>query len=298
MQFRPSLPKSLDALRVFEAAARHGSFSDAARELLVTQAAVSRRIQALEHDLGMALFERAGRRVSLTGAGRRLSLQVGAALDYLEADLSELRGVTRAAPVSIAASVSVSHLWLAPRLRSFAQEEGAGPVHVLSTDSLAEVAHTNNDLTIIYSQGEHPDWVLTPLFEERLIPVAAPTLARPDREAMTLEDIARLPLLDYRQVRPQWITLSAWLRRAGLRDVPQMQRVFTSYVLAVEAALAGEGVLLGSLDLLQPQIRAGHLVPLGLRIETSGFGYYLGYRREGVTSPAAQHLHRWLLAPH
>ncbi len=295
MQYRSALPKSLDALRVFDAAVRHRSFSRAADELLVTQAAVSRRIQALEADLGEALFARAGRNIALTDAGRRLAASVSAALDYLEGDLAALRGTAPPPPVTIAAATSVSHLWLAAQLR--ARPELA--VRVLTTDSLSEAAARSHDLTILYGRGQHPDWLLAPLMAERLQPVAAPELlarlGADDPAALTLAEIASLPLLDYARVRPNWVTLAAWFARAGHGVPLRIGRTFTSYVLGVEAAVHGDGVVLGSLELIAGHIASGALVPLGRRVEETGQGYHLGLRRDPPPGPEAVRLHAELL---
>ena len=281
MQYRLSLPKSLDALRVFEAAARHRSFSRAAEELLVTQAAVSRRIAGLEAELGVTLFTRAGRRIALSEPGERLAASVATALDYLDAEIAPLTDRAPDRAVTIAASTSVSHLWLAPRLRALAAA-GAGALRVLTTDSVGEAAERGNDLTILYGRGSHPDWDLTPLLRERLQPVASPDyLARAgvaDAAALDLGEIAALDLMDYAQVRPQWVTLAAWMARMG-HPVPGLRPGFSSYIMAVEAAERGEGVILGTLDLLDQQLASGALVALGGEVLDTGMGYHLGLRR-------------------
>lgn len=300
MKCRENLPKSLDALRVFETAARLMNFSAAARELLVTQAAVSRRIQALEAALGFELFERRGRRLALTARGEALAARVGAALDYLDESVGELSAPPAEAAVTISASTSVSHLWLGPALRAYALEGETGGVRVLTADGEAEAAHESNDIAILYGAGAHPRWNLAPLLPELLAPVASPAhLAAhgiaPEELPLPIDRLGALDLLDYDRVRPQWMTLARWFgRMAPTVPMQAPRRVFTTYIMAVEAALAGEGAILGSLALLRPQLASGALLRLTEEIDVTGFAYCIGLKRDAAPRPAALRLHGFL----
>lgn len=290
----------LEAFRVFDAAARFMNFSRAGRELHITQAAVSRRIQGLEDQLGGKLFTRRGRNLALTSEGERLAQRVRATLEYLEESLEPFRGGEREI-ISIAASGSVSHLWLARRLKDFDNESPSVSVRLLTTDSPSELASEANDLVILYASGEHPRWSLTPLMREILTPVASPAyLARRGLEpsALSLTDIARLDLIDYERFNAHWISFRQWFGRVApsMQARPTPRLSFSTYSLAVDAALRGEGVALGSTALIAEDLAEGRLVELGTTRMETGFGYYLGMPRHRPVSPGVVRLHQHLLA--
>ncbi len=290
----------LEAFRVFDAACRFMNFSRAGRELHITQAAVSRRIQGLEEQLGTKLFTRRGRNLALTPEGERLAQRVRATLDYLEESLEPFRG-GGLETISIAASGSVSHLWLAKRLKDFDNGNPSVSVRLLTTDAPSELASEANDLVILYSTGEHPRWNLTPLMQEVLRPVASPDFIdkhRLDPGTIRPEDIARLDLIDYERFNAHWISFRQWFAR--LPDPPRTRIVprlsFSTYSLAVDAALRGEGVTLGSTGLIADELASGALVELGSRQLATGFGYHLGMPRYRSLTPGAARLHQHLLS--
>ncbi|MGO4437987.1 LysR substrate-binding domain-containing protein [Rhizobium sp. RAF56] len=291
----------LEAFRVFDAACRAMNFSRAGRELNITQAAVSRRIKGLEDHLGTLLFTRRGRNLALTADGERLFQRVRATLEYLEESLEPFRG---GAPqiISIAASGSVSHLWLGRRLRDFGKQSPNISVRLLTTDAPGELSSESNDLVILYSTGEHPRWNLTLLMKEVLVPVASPEYLEQrglDPRQLTVEDISRLDLIDYERFNAHWISFRQWFGRLPQplkARLPQPRLSFSTYIMAVEAALRGEGIALGSLGLIDEHLRSGTLTTVGGdRIET-GFGYYLGAPRFRTLSPEAAELHQRLLS--
>lgn len=292
---------SLDGLRVFAACARAMSFSAAARELSVTQAAVSRRVKLLEDALGYALFHRAGRRISLTQKGAALFAAVQGMLDHLDTTLTDLARTDTARTVSIAASASISHLWLSARLRRFANTHPEVAVRLLTTDSLAELARRDHDLTLLYCTGAHPDWTLTEVVSEALVPVATPGYLRAQGmtpgACVSIDDLQRLDLIDYARVNPHWVTLQGWAARLYGADVALRPRLtVTTYALAVEAALRGDGVILGSRGLLAEPLARGDLCELSAEVLVTGYGYYLGVPVDRPLAPGALALARSLLA--
>ncbi|MGY5805701.1 LysR substrate-binding domain-containing protein [Rhizobium sp. LEGMi12c] len=290
----------LEAFRVFDAAARAMNFSRAGRELNITQAAVSRRIKGLEDHLGATLFTRRGRNLALTPDGERLFQRVRATLEYLEESLEPFRTGTGEI-ISIAASGSISHLWLGQRLRDFGKESPGISVRLLTTDVHSELASENNDLIIIYSTGEHPRWSLTPLLKEVLVPIASPdylSVRGLDPQSLTAVDIAGLDLIDYERANAHWISFRQWFGRIGdplKGKLPRPRLSFSTYIMAVEAALRGEGIALGSLGLIEEYLQSGALVTVGNDRVESGFGYYLGAPRFRALSSEAAQLHRFLL---
>ncbi|MEF0942085.1 LysR substrate-binding domain-containing protein [Rhizobium sp. BR 362] len=290
----------LEAFRVFDAAARAMNFSRAGRELNITQAAVSRRIKGLEDHLGATLFTRRGRNLALTPDGERLFQRVRATLEYLEESLEPFRAGSGEI-ISIAASGSVSHLWLGQRLKDFGKESPGISVRLLTTDSPSELASETNDLVILYSTGEHPRWNLTLLMKEVLVPIASPDYLASrglEPQALTSADIAGLDLIDYERFNAHWISFRQWFSRIGnppKGKLPRPRLSFSTYIMAVEAALRGEGIALGSLGLIEEHLRSGALVAVGKDRVESGFGYYLGAPRFRALSPEAGQLHRHLL---
>jgi LysR family glycine cleavage system transcriptional activator len=292
----------LEAFRVFDAACRHMNFSRAGRELNITQAAVSRRIKGLEDHLGTQLFARSGKNLALTPRGERLFQRVRASLDYLEESLEPFR-TGAGQSISLAASGSVSHLWLGPRLRDFSRDNPDVTLRLVTSDSPADLASENNDLVILYSAGEHPRWRLTPLLTETLAPVASPDyIARKglDAAAIVPADLIALDLIDYERFNANWISFRPWLERVApqaLRKAPPRPHLtFSTYALAIDAAISGDGVALGSLDLLAAALAEGTLVQLGETRLVTGYGYHLGLPKFRTSPPEALRLHDSLLA--
>ena len=290
----------LEAFRVFDRAARHMNFSRAARSLNITQAAVSRRIKGLEDELGAALFTRRGRNLALTAEGERLAQRVRATLEYLEEGLEPFRD-GGAQPVSIAASGSVSHLYLGERLERFLRGRPDIRVRLTTSDSPAELSSEANDLVILYSTGHHPRWTLSPLMPEVLMPVAAPAYLASRGivpEGLDAKGIAGLDLIDYERFNAHWIPFRQWFARVGRvseNALPRPRRSVSTYAMAIQAALREEGIALGSLALIADHLADGRLVTLGRdRLET-GFGYYLGTPRYRAIGPEARALHDHLL---
>ena len=298
---RPNLP-SLGALAVFDAAARHMSFTAAARELNVTQAAVSKRMKQLEEELGHSLFRRSGRSLSLTQSGLALARRTHSALDYLEEACARLHGDTSAI-ITIAANTAVSHFWLGPRLRQYALAEPMTTLRLLTTDRTIDIVGEDNDIAIFYGQGERPGWTFLPMFTERLVPVASPRYLAaagisPD-QALPLapETVASLALLDYERFEAGWTTLDMWFDWAGVtRPKRGPRQLFSSYAIAIEAALSGDGVALGSVSLLSDILAEGRLVPVTDRVFATGQGYFIGARQDRVIPESALKLLRWLSA--
>lgn len=290
----------LEAFRVFDAACRHMNFSRAGRELNITQAAVSRRIKGLEEELRAPLFTRRGKNLALTPSGERLALRVRSTLEYLEESLDPFRP-DQGQVISLAASGSVSHLWLGERLRAFGRERPELTLRLLTTDSPSEIASDNNDLVILYSTGEHPRWSLTKLFDEVLVPVASPDCLDGRAERAALLDpaeIAALGLIDYERFNAHWISFRQWFSRVSADiggRIPPPRFSYSTYSMAIHAALAGDGVALGSRALIAPHIESGRLLELGQHRLTTGFGYYIGLPRHRPVSEDVRRLHDRLL---
>ena len=292
--YRKNLPP-LDTLTFFECAARHMSFTAAARELLVSQAAVSKRIRQLEDWLGTPLFARQRRGIAPTAAGTRLAERVAVSLDFLDQAISELRAPADPV-VSIASMTSVAMFWLQPRLRAFGLGDEACAFSLVATDAPSELLRPDHDLVVLYCDGKVPGWQGRRLFGEKLQPLAAPGLLD---EACSLAGLARKadrpPLLDYPRRGPDWIDWGRWAALTGNAAIPGWpKRACASYTQSIGLALRGEGIALGSLPLLESEIAARRLCPLAADELVTRMGYYLLSRIGADLSLDAERLRRHL----
>jgi LysR family glycine cleavage system transcriptional activator len=254
---------STDTLRAFDAAVRLGSFSRAADAVHLTHGAVSRRIGALEADLGLALFERQARGVRPTPAGLKLHAVVADVLERLRTGLDGLDADTR--PVRVSVLPSFASRWLLRRLGRFRAEAPDVDVQLIADYALVPVGRGQADLAIRYGIGPWRGVRSELLFEEQLFPVGAPgrTLAGP-------EDLAAAILL-HDSDRADW---QAWLAAVGWPE-PARHETFNDYHMVLEAAVSGHGIALGRSRLVEPDMAAGRLVRL---------------RPEAVANPRAYHL--------
>ena len=298
-KYRRELP-SLDALVFFEAAARHNSFTRAASELYVTQAAVSKRIRELESKLGVDLFVRDGRLLSLTDAGHRLHQRTGMALEYLE-DACRLARGEEAETIHLAANSAVSLFWLAPRIRAFGLGAQSANVSLFTSDVLGDTLNPENDLVITYGYGDTPGWDSELLFAEKLVPVGAPSYLqsrRVDGDTDFAQNAAKLndlTLLEYERLAPDWINWQSWIDKTGLARMRQCRvKTCRTYAQAIGAALNGDGLALGSLGLIDDELDNGRLQVVGKIELSSGRAYYLSRPRRKILSPAAQTLRAML----
>jgi len=248
----------LDALRVFEAAARHLSFRRAAEELALTPTAISHRIRSLEERLGLVLFERHPRQVRLTQAGERLLPVIGGALDDMAKALDDLRPGRSRRVVTVSATRSFTARWLVPRLSGFAQAVPEADLHLHASDTPADLRQGVVDLAIRYGGGRYPGLLAQPLLPAWFVPVCAAEL-----HPATVARVAATPLLAYDwRLRgddtPDW---PRWFREAGL-TMPSNLRLarFTDEAHAIQAALDGQGIALVNRALVVEELARGALV--------------------------------------
>ncbi|MCJ2037240.1 transcriptional regulator GcvA [Methylobacterium sp. J-068] len=246
----------LNALKAFEAAGRHASFTRAAEELRVTHGAVSRHVQALEAWLGLPLFERHNRRVVLTEAGRTYLAEIGAALDRIA--LATVRQVERGRPRLLRLNVLATFTlrWLIPRLSAF---QRANPsVEVRLTTSNVPLANLMEPFDVAIRGGPdvRPGHIAQPFLTERRIPVCSPALLErlPLDEPGHLRNHTLLHAATLPQVWPQW------LQAAGVPGLqPRASVTLEHFYLTLQAALDGLGVAMGPERLIADDVEAGRL---------------------------------------
>lgn len=278
---------SLMAIRAFEAAARTGSFTKAARELLVTQSAISRHVHNLEERIGVSLFARKGTRLTLTPAGREYMAAAGEAFDRIAEATAALR--TRPSQKLLAVSMppSVAAKWFTPRLADFMIRHPEVDLRIETSCRVVDLERDEVDIAIRYGRGNWPGLHSECLMIEDVFPVCTPELARGLRQ---VDDLRSMVLLDG-DIREDW---RMWLRAAGSHIDPCWGPKFNDAASLIQAAIEGLGVALGRTLLVGGDLAAGKLAaPFGLRLQTES-GYWL------VTKSAASHpyfarFRSWLL---
>lgn len=269
---RKKLPP-LDTLVFFEAAVKAGSFSAAAKDLYVSQAAVSKRIIQLEEWLGVTLFDRGARSLKLTIAGETLAEPVTMAFDYLQSALNSVK--TPIDPsIRIAANSAVAVFWLFKRLKSFAISPAACPIETVVKDDDMALLTSDNDLAIVYTDEVPDGWSGRLLFEEELAPVSSPRIAKAINQGQN-----QIALLEYQRRAPSWINWDVWLSKDPLRPFQNNPKtICQSYSNSIGRALAGEGIALASCALLSEEISNGDLHLLTKYPTKTGKGYYLVWK--------------------
>ncbi|OAS27765.1 hypothetical protein A5481_00085 [Methylobacterium platani] len=256
---RPS-PPSLTALRAFEAAARHGGYVAAARELHVTPAAIGTQVKGLEAWLGRPLFHRLPNGLVLTPEGRAALPALTAAFDALNGAVRAMRAAGRPRELTLAALPCIAQLWLAPRLPELQGTFGRD-VAILTRDEQPDYARELVDLGLYFADAPAGCTAVV-LARDDLFPVCAPALAARLRDP---GDLAGTTLLHDSVWHEDW---PRWLSRHGAGALrPAREAAFSLYGIALDAALAGSGVLIGHSALVGPALAAGRLVaPFGDRM--------------------------------
>jgi LysR family transcriptional regulator, glycine cleavage system transcriptional activator len=284
----------LSTLRVFEAAARHKSFRKAADELNLTASAVSHGIQTLENWLGVELFNRQSRGLRLTGAGETYAPHVNQALNVLAKATDQLPGRKATGTLSLSSAPTFANKILLPRLEKFAVQ--CPDVRVTIDTSLRPVDLTLDDFDIAIrfssTKKPAPNWTL--LAVETLMPVCSPGLKKQfgGSEAKTL---AQAPLIHVTSVSADW---QHWFRASGIEAPSSIDgglRVDTVQ-MAFDAAARGLGVVLGRRPLVDEDIEAGRLIPLGGRVIESDSSYWLVASQAEFLKPEVKAFRRWLLS--
>lgn len=244
------------ALRAFEAAARHLSFKEAAAELGLTPTAVSHQIKRLETDANAQLFRRQVRSISLTPAGDRFARDIEPALQALRDAYTALEGARQFETVVIGAGPIFSSRWLAPRLSDFAAEHPAIDLRLHSSQTDFWRRAQDFDIAIAWGLGDWPGIRSAPLLNLTATPVLSPRLADRIGDVRTPGDLLGAPLLHQRDTRA-W---RGWFRDRGLEMDEAHGAILEDANVAMQAALFGQGVMLGYTEFVQDDIRAGRLI--------------------------------------
>ncbi|WP_422366928.1 LysR substrate-binding domain-containing protein [Pelagibius sp.] len=255
-----SLPP-LASLLPFEAAARLRSFTLAAEELHVTQAAVSRQIRALEDDLGVRLFERRQRAVFLTPAGEDFSRSVSAGLQGIAAGAGEIRGNRRSGEVILFAELCYAFYWLMPRLSDFNRQHPGIDVRI--TASIRPLGLSDEDFDIAFqtSGRDSASHALVFSVPDEVFPVCSPGYLADRQIPLALDDLPAHRLLHHKVDAQDWLEWDEWLAKAGHNvRVGHRGSVFDSYPVMIQAAVGGHGIGLGWKRAAEELLSTGQLV--------------------------------------
>jgi len=273
----------LKSLQAFEAAGRHLSFTEAAREMSVTPGAISQQIRMLEDFLETSLFKRMNRAIVLTDDGQLLLPFISSGFEQFAEAVAMLREKSSEGPLTITSAPSFVSKWLIPRLSKFKSEHPGIDVRIDTSDRLVDFKHEDIDVGIRFGNGVYPELDTVYLFSFDLIPVCAPELMQRGDGLKTISDLKNHTLLhsNYDEIDPGFPDWAMWLKVVEADDVDADHGIyFNQSDLLFQAAVDGQGVALLANVMAEPEIRAGRLVqPFATRLPVK-LNYHL------VTSPA------------
>jgi LysR family glycine cleavage system transcriptional activator len=301
----------LNALRAFEAAARHSSVLKASQELHVTPAAVSHQIKALEEFLGVMLFKRTPRRITLTPAGEACLPKLTAAFNQMAEAVAAAQQLSHAGRVMVSVAPAIGSKWLIPKLAKFRDLHADIDLRISARQSMVDRMRGEHergsnlldggDVAIRLGDGDYPGYVTHKLFTSYSLPICSPSLLEGPHPLRTPDDLRHHTLLHYENDiamvdvgRPTW---ASWLKAAGVRGINTMRGpTFNHVALAMQAAADGLGVVLGVPIMASEEIAEGTLVaPFNLSLPTGG-SYYLLHTEAAQREPSIMAFRDWLLS--
>lgn len=286
---------SLNALAAFEAAARHLSLTRAAAELNVTPGAVSKQVKALEDEIGRPLFLRLHRALELTAEGHAVYQSLKDAFERVSGTIRQVGLMGSPRSVSIGTTMAFAQLWLMPRLGDFWTSHQDIVIDHIISDRTGDMGRSDIDLRVRYGDGSFAEENAALLFGDRIVAVAAPSfLAR--HKVKSAQDLSALPLLSVEGVDWTWTTFADFLRATGAPHRKLNIRRFNSYVIALQAAQAGQGVALGWLSLVKPLMARKLLAQASPAEITAPQSFYVTWPARQPLREEAAILRDWLLS--
>lgn len=285
---------SLNGLRAFEAAARHLSFTRAAAELNVTQTAISHQIRRLEEQLGLRLFVRQNRALSLTTEAQGYLPAIRAAFEDLRRATERLRRPEREGVLTVSTTASLAAKWLVSRVAAFQDANPAIEVRITTSAHLVDFRREEVDMAVRYGRGNWPGLRAQWLMAEDIFPVCSPALLRGPKPLRRPEDLAHHTLLHTTVSREDW---QLWLTAAGLPVALASRRglTFDQSFMAIQAAVDGLGVALGRTRFVEADIAAGRLVVPFDVVLPADAGFYIVAPAETADTPKIALFRDWLI---
>jgi LysR family glycine cleavage system transcriptional activator len=290
--------RGFGALPSFAAAARWQSFTAAADELGVTQAAVSHQVRELEEQLGVKLFQRTARAVRLTASGEILKKAVDGAFEEIAEAMDQLKPSKPSLRVTSAPSFAAK--WLVPRLDRFLAQVPDVDVFIDIQIRVAELSTRGHHVAILFGAGNFPSYQADRLGDEYVVPVCSPDLVKGLRGRRNPKDLLRHTLLDvdWHSQGATWPNWETWLDAADLKNLPHGRIVrFVHSSLAIQAAIDGQGIALGDSTLIADDLAAGRLIkPFDLVLQGPPECAYFLVSRRGLAKDGIEARFRdWLL---
>ncbi len=282
----------LKSLRAFEAAGRHLSFTRAADELFVTQAAVSHQIKTLEEFLGLPLFIRRNRKLLLTDEGQNYWPKIRDVFENLTAATELVKSQVAGGPLTVSVVPTFATSWLIPRLSKFNKIYPDIEVRLKASDETVDFLREDVDVAIYYEIGNYPGLHSVSLLNERLTPLCAPALLEGNKSLSKPEDLKQHNLLHDFNTK-DW---QKWLRLAGVKGIDLSHgSIFSHTSMVLQAAIFGQGIAMGHLVLSQADVLSGRLVqPFEMTME-SDFSYDVVCPIESAQRPKVKAFIDWLL---
>ncbi len=282
----------LNALRAFEAGARLLNFTRAADDLHVTQTAVSHQVRLLEEWFGKRLFVRAGKGLKLTEAGAALYPVTSQALDHIGEVSARIRSADSRRTLTVSVTPTFGTRWLAQRLGHFWQAHSEVDLRLHHSLHLVDLQREDIDMAVRWGKGDWPGLTVERLMAAQSTPLCAPQLLESEHGIRTLEDLRHHTLLHERDHR-EW---TEWLTAAGIPEIDgQRGPIIDNSAVLLSAALAGHGVFLGVLGMLDDELDSGALVaPFGTTPDPR-LAYYLAYLPGALERPKVRAFRDFLI---
>ena len=296
-------PISAGHLRAFEAVARHLNFRAASEEMALTQSAVSRQIQSLEEEVGVALFLRHTRAVELTSAGANLLMAVTQALPRIDNAVRQIRQSAGRKSVALTTFASFASMWLIPRLEAFQRDNPDIDIRIDASDNTVDLDVADVDLAMRYGPMASMPPNAVRMFGEQLTPVASPWLLKSGPPLKKTEDLANFTLIeagDAHHTHLEWLTWRRWFDERGLPKLQPKRWLYFNYAYQmVQAALTGQGVVLARLPLVAESLANGDLVEVlpktSMARMDSPMAYWLIVGPRSAQRPEIQAFQHWLM---
>ena len=283
---------SLNFLNTFETVARHLSFTKAAKELYLTQAAVSHQIRSLENQIGVELFYRENRKIILTKEGEKLLPSVVSGLQGISDSLDKIQNYDFEENLVVGVGSSFSANWLVHRLGGFYQKFPDINLHLKISTNDPDFRNEGTDLAVVWGKGDWKGVICEKLMVVEFTPVCSPDLLNNYNSLKTPKDLIKFPLLD----DSDYEFWQEWLEKAGISGKKFKRRlVIRDSNVLIRSALDGHGVALCAVGIVQEYLDSGQLIrPFDLSITGRGF-YYLIYPEKSNRKPLVRLFKNWLI---
>jgi len=283
----------LNSLKCFEAAGRLLSFTEAARELNVTQAAISHQIKVIEEFLGVALFDRYPRRLTLTDPGRALLPEVIEAFDRVSAAVTAINREQYSNVLSVRLAPSFAAKWLSPRLKYFWLQYPEIDLRLYHAHPAVDFDREAIDIAVTYGKGDWPGVESEKLLSLDFFPVCSPTFLSNDKPLTDLHNLRYYALLH----DANYECWRDWLALAGIDDIDASRgTIIDDTNVLIQAAIDGQGIALGSTTFVADLLESGRLIkPFDISL-VNEFAYYVVYPPAHLKNPAVRAFKEWLLS--